>query len=121
MYNIGGAKERLAHITRKDTTITADIFLTTRTKLNIRLEGFLPTQSGDEFSVITSCGAGLERRNTSGGFMQANQPITEGTIDACGNEQTTVIMRKRKNGVSTSTTSTIDTPVGQTVSLTFTF
>lgn len=120
-YESFGALERLGPFTRKDTTITANIFLTSRSKLKVRLENFVPIQAGDNFSVITSCGAGLERRYTSGGYIEANQTITEGEIDACGNEQTTVIVRKRKNGVSSSSSTTISTPTGQTVAITFAY
>ena len=120
-YESFGAVERLGPFTRKDTTITANIFLTSRSKLKVRLENFMPVQAGDNFSVITSCSAGLDRRYTSGGHIEANQTITEGEIDACGNEQTTVIVRKRKNGVSSSSSTTISTPTGQTVAVTFAY
>jgi hypothetical protein len=120
-YESFGAVEVLGRFKRKDTTVTADIFLTSRSKLKVRLESFVPLQPGDHFSVITSCGAGLNRMYTSGGHIEANQTITEGEIDACGNEQTTVTVRKRKNGVSTSSSTTISTPTGQTVAVTFAF
>ena len=120
-YEYYGTEENLGPFTRKDTTTTANIYLASKAKIKIRIEGFVPLQSGDAFSVITSCGAGLERRYTSGGYIQANQPITEGPIDACGNEQTTLIVRKQKNGVYTSSSTTIATPTGQTVAITFTY
>ena len=120
-YEISGAEEPLGAFTRKDTSITANIYLTSRSKLKVRLENFVPVQPGDNFSVITSCGAGLDRRYTSGGHIEAVQPVTEGEIDACGNEQTTVIVRKRKNGLSSSTSTTISTPTGQTVAVTFAY
>ena len=120
-YENFGIDELLSPFTRKDTTITANIFLTSRSKLKVRLENFIPIQQGDVFSVITICGAGLNRQEESGGHIEANQIITEGEIDACGNEQTTVIIRKRKNGVSSSSSTTINTPTGQTGSVTFTY
>ena len=120
-YESFGADELLGPFRRKDTTMTANIYLASRSKLKVKLENFVPVQSGDNFSVITSCGVGLERHYESGGFMEANQPIVEQEIDACGNEQTTVIVRKRKDGVSSSTTSTISTPTGQTVAVSFTY
>ena len=118
-YESFGANELLGPFIRKDTTINANIYLTTKGKLKVRLENFIPIQAGDIFSVITSCGAGLDRHYTSGGFIEANQPITEKEIDACGNEQTTIVIRKRKNGLSSSTSTTISTPTGQTVAVTF--
>lgn len=120
-YESFGADELLGPFLRKDTTITANIYFTSRGKLKVRLENFIPIQSGDNFSVITSCGAGLDRHYTSGGFIEATQAVTEKEIDACGNEQTNVIVRKRKNGVSTSLSSTISTPTGQAVGVTFTY
>ena len=57
---------------------------------------------------------------TSGGYIEANQVMTEREIDACGNEQTTVIVRKRKNGISSSSSTIILTPSGQTISVIFT-
>ena len=118
-YESFGANESLGPFTRKDTTITANIYLTSRTKLKVSLENFIPVQAGDNFSVITTCGAGLDRRYTSGGHIEANQSTIEGEIDACGNEQTTVIVRKRKNGVSSSSSTTISTPTGQLTAVTF--
>jgi len=120
-YESFGTNESLGPLSRKDTIITANIFLTSRSKLKIKLENFVPVQPGDVFSVITSCGAGLERHYESGGFIEANQPTVEQEIDACGNEQTTVIARKTKNGISSSTSTTILTPTGQTVAVTFTY
>ncbi|MBC7511121.1 MAG: hypothetical protein H7320_20610 [Ferruginibacter sp.] len=120
-YESFGSDELIASITRKDTTINANIYLTSRSKLKVRLTNFVPIQSGDNFSVITSCGAGLERHYTSGGYIEANQVMTEREIDACGNEQTTVIVRKRKNGISSSSSTIILTPSGQTISVIFTF
>ncbi len=120
-YESFGTNELIGPFTRKDTTVNANIYLTSRSKLKVRLENFVPIQSGDNFSVITSCGAGLERHYTSGGYIEANQVVTEHEIDACGNEQTTVIVRKRKNGVSSSSSTTISTPTGQTVAVTFTY
>jgi len=113
--------EFLGPLDRKDTTITANIFLASRSKLKIKLENFVPLQVGDGFSVITSCGVGLERHYESGGFIEANQPTTEQEVDACGNEETTVIVRKTKNGISSSTSTTILTPTGQIVPITFTY
>lgn len=121
LYELFSANELLGKFTRKDTTITANIYLTSRGKLSVRLENFAPLQPGDNFSVITTCGAGLDRRQTSGGFLEANQAVTTGEIDGCGNEQTNVIVRKRKNGVSSSSSTTIATPTGQTVAVTFTY
>jgi len=118
-YENFGADELLGPFTRKDTTITANIYLTSRSKLKVRLENFVPIQSGDNFSVITSCGAGLDRHYTSGGFIEATQAVTEKEIAACGNEQTTVIVRKQKNGVYSSSSTMIATPTGQTVAVTF--
>jgi len=120
-YENFGAAELLGPFSRKDTTITANIYLTSQSKLKVRLENFTPIQSGDNFSVITSCAAGLDRHYSSGGFIEATQAVTEKEVDACGNEQTTVIVRKRKNGVSSSSSSTIATPTGQTISVTFTY
>lgn len=120
-YESFGAHELLSPFTRKDTTITANIYLTSRGKLKVRLENFAPVQSGDDFSVIASCGAGLDRRKSSGGYVKANQAVTEAEIDACGNEQTTVIVRRRKNGVSSLETTTIATPTGQLVAVTFAY
>ncbi len=113
--------EFLGPLSRKDTTITANIFLASRSKLKIRLENFVPLQVGDGFSVITTCGVGLERQYESGGFIEANQPTIEQEVDACGNEETTVIVRKTKNGISSSTSTTISTPTGQIVPVTFTY
>ena len=120
-YESFGAAELLGPFSRKDTTITANIYLTSQSKLKVRLENFIPIQSGDDFSVITSCGAGLDRHYTSGGFVEAAQAVTEKEIDACGNEQTTVIVRKRKNGVTSSSSMTIATLTGQTTAITFTY
>ena len=120
-YENFGAAELLGPFSRKDTTITANIYLTSQSKLKVRLENFTPIQSGDNFSVITSCAAGLDRHYSSSGFIEATQAVTEKEIDACGNEQTTVIVRTRKNGVSSSSSSTIATPTGQTISVTFTY
>jgi len=120
-YENFGANEFIGPFRRKDTTINADIYFTSRSKLKVRLENFAPIQSGDNFSVITSCGAGLDRHYTSVDFVDADQNITEKEIDACGNEQTSVIIRKRKNGVSSSSSTTISTPTGQTVAVTFTY
>lgn len=120
-YESFGANELLGPFRRKDTTITANIYLTSRSKLKVRLEKFVPLQLGDNFSVITSCGVGLDRHYSTGGFIEAIQTITEKEIDACGNEQTTVFVRKRKNGVSSSTSTTIATPTGQTIAVTFTY
>jgi hypothetical protein len=119
-YESFGANELLG-FTRKDTTITANIYLTSRSKLKVKLENFVPLQSGDIFSVITSCSAGLDRHYTCGGFIEATQAVTEKEIQACGNEQTTVIVRKKKNGVYSSSTTMIATPTGQTVAVTFTY
>lgn len=120
-YENFGSDELLGPFARKDTTINANIYLTSRSKLKVRLENFMPLQTGDNFSVITSCGAGLERRYSSGGSIEANQPATENEIDACGNEQTTVYIRKRKNGVTSSTSTTISTPTGKTIAVTFAY
>ena len=120
-YESFGAVELLGPFIRKDTTITANIFLATRSKLKVRLENFVPIQAGDNFSVITSCGVGLDRHYSSGGYIEATQAVTENEIDACGNEQTTVIIRKRKNGVSSSTSNTISTPTGQTIAVTYAY
>ena len=120
-YESFGADELLGPFIRKDTTITANIFLASRTKLKVRLENFVPIQTGDNFSVITSCGVGLDRHYSSGGYIEATQAVTENEIDACGNEQTTVIIRKRKNGVSSSTSTTISTPTGQTIAVTYAY
>lgn len=120
-YESFGAAELLGPFSRKDTTITANIYLTSQSKLKVRLENFIPIQSGDDFSVITSCGTGLDRHYTSGGFVEAAQAVTEKEIDACGNEQTTVMVRKRKNGVTSSSSTTIATPTGQTTAITFTY
>lgn len=119
-YESFGAAELLGGFRRRrDTTITANIYLTSRSKVKIRLENFTPIQAEDVFSVITTCGAGLDRHYSSGGFVEATQAVTEKEIDACGNEQTTVIVRKRKNGVSSSSSATIATPTGQTVAVTY--
>lgn len=120
-YESFGTEESLGPFARKDTTIHANVYLTSRSKLKIRLENFIPIQSGDNFSVITSCEAGLERHYSSGGLVEATKPVTENEIDACGNEQTIVYIRKRKNGISTSTSTTIATPTGQTVAVTFAY
>lgn len=120
-YESFGTDELLGPFARKDTTINANIYLTSRSKLKVRLENFVPIQTGDNFSVITSCGAGLERHYSSGGLIEANQPVTENEIDACGNEQTTLYIRKRKNGVTSSTSTTISTPTGQTIAITFVY
>lgn len=120
-YESYGADEILGPFTRKDTTIIANIYLASRSKLKVRLENFVPVQADDTFSLITSCGVGLNRQYISGGYIEAVQPNTEGEIDACGNEQTTVIIRKRKNGVTSSSTTTISTPTGQTVAVTFAY
>ena len=120
-YENFGMNENLGPFTRKDTTITANIFLASRSKLKVKLENFVPIQPGDEFSVITSCGVGLDRHYTTGGFIEAKQAITEAEIDACGNEETTVIVRKRKNLIYSSSSTTIATPTGQTVPITFVY
>ena len=120
-YESFGANELLGPFTRKDTTITANIYLTSRGKLKVRLENFVPLQPSDIFSIITSCGTGLDRHYTSGGFIEATQAVTEKEIDACGNEQTIIIVRKKKNGVYSSSSTMIATPTGQTVTVTFTY
>jgi hypothetical protein len=120
-YEDFGSQESLGPFGRKDTTINADIFLTTRTKLKVRLENFIPIQAGDNFSVITSCSAGLDRLRRSEGILEASQTVTEKEIDACGNEQTTLYIKKIKNGVKSSSIATILTPVGQTVSVTYVY
>jgi hypothetical protein len=120
-YEDFGSQESLGPFARKDTTINANIFLTTRSKLKVRLENFIPIQAGDNFSVITSCAAGLERLRSSEGFLEASQAVTEKEIDACGNEQTTLYIRKRKNGVTSSASATISTPIGQTISVTYAY
>lgn len=120
-YENFGTEEGLGNFTRRDTTANADIYLTSHSKLKVRLENFVPLQAGDHFSVITNCGAGLDRRWVAGGHVEAEQSFTEKEIEACGNEQTTVIVRKKKNGITTSTSSTIYTPTGQTTNVTFTY
>lgn len=120
-YESFGANESLGRFRRKDTTVTANIYFTSKGKLKVRLENFAPLQPGDHFSAITSCSMGLNRHHATGGYIEANQTAVEGEIDACGNEQTTVIVRKRKNGVSSSSSTTISTPTGQTVAVTFAY
>jgi hypothetical protein len=119
-YDTFGADEYIG-FKRKDTTLTADIYLTSISKLKVRLENFLPVQANDLFSVITKCGAGLNRNRSVGNGVEATQVVTEQEIIACGNEQTTVVIRKRKNGVYTATTITVATPTGQTVPVSFSF
>lgn len=120
-YEDFGSHELLGPFARKDTTINATIFLTTRTKLKVRLDNFIPIQAGDNFSVITSCSAGLDRLRRSEGILEANQTVTEKEIDACGNELTTVYIRKRKNGITSSSIETISTPIGQTVAVNYVY
>lgn len=118
-YDDFGSQEPLGPFSRKDTTVNANIFLTTRTKLKVRLDNFIPVQPGDKFSVVTSCTSGLDRLRRSEGVLEANQTVTEKEIDACGNELTTVYITKRKNGITSSSVDTISTPIGQTVAVTY--
>lgn len=120
-YESFGYDAFIGRITRKDTAIQANVYFASRSRIKIRLENFNPIVTGDEFSVITSCGTGYERRETSGGFLYANSTNTEGEIDACGNEETSVILRKKKNGVYTSEVQKILTPVGEVKVLTFVY
>lgn len=120
-YEMFGSQESLDPLSRKDTTVTADIYFTSKGKLKVRLENFVPLQTNDEFFVVTTCWAGMDRQQRTGARLQAAQTTTEGVIDACGNEQTTVLIGKRKNGVYTTTTSTIYTPTGQEVAATYSF
>lgn len=120
-YENFGTNESLGRFLRKDTQINANIYLTSRSKLKVRLENFVPIQAGDNFSVLTSCGEGLERHYSDGGLIEANQQVTEKEIEACGNEQTVLYIKKRKNGVTSSTSTTILTPTGQTVAVTYTY
>ena len=118
-YEDFGTQESLGPFAKKDTTINATIFLTTRTKLKVRLENFTPLQAGVNFSVITSCTAGLNRLRISEGVLEAIQTVTEKEKDACGNKLTTVYIRKRKNSVTFSAIDTICTPTGQTIAVTY--
>jgi hypothetical protein len=120
-YENFGTSESLGPFARKDTQINANIYLTSRSKLKVRLENFVPIQTGDNFSVLTSCGEGLERHYSDGGLIEANQQITEKEIEACGNEQTVLYIRKRKNGVTSSASTTVLTPTGRTAAITFTY
>lgn len=120
-YELFGYKDYLYGVAKKDTVIQANIYYATRARIKIRLENFNPIISGDEFSVITSCDVGLERKEGSGGFINAINTITEGEIDACGNEETNVILRKKKNGVYTSEVQKILTPVGEVKVVTFVY
>lgn len=120
-YESFGYDAFIGRIIRKDTTIQANLYFASRARIKIRLENFNPVVAGDEFSVITSCGSGYERRETSGGFLNANSTITEGEIDACGNEETNVIVRKKKNGVYTNEIQKILTPVGEIKFVTFVY
>lgn len=120
-YENFGAQESLGYFVKKDTTINANIYLTSRSKLKVRLENFIPIQAGDEFSVHTSCAVGLERHYSIGGSLKAIQQVTENEIDACGNEQTIIYIKKIKNGVSVSESTTISTPTGQTTAVRFSY
>ena len=118
-YENFGYDASFGRLLRKDTTIQANLYFATRAKIKIRLENFNPIIAGDEFSVITLCRTGFERRESSGGVIIANQINTEGVIEACGNEETSIIVRKKKNGVYTSEVQKILTQVDEIKTFTF--
>jgi hypothetical protein len=121
-YEYFGFRESLATaLLRKDTTIKANIYLPSKSKIKIRLENFIPVQAYDNFSVFTTCGVGLERFRTAGELLEASQVLTEKDLDACGNEQTMIYIRKRKNGIATVTIDTVLVPTGQTINRTYVY
>lgn len=118
-YENFGASESIGPFAKKDTAINANIYLTSRSKLKVRLENFIPIQPGDNFSISSSCAAGLERHYSIGTSFEALKQVTENEIEACGNEKTVVYIRRIKNGISSSNSAIISTPTGQTTAVTF--
>jgi hypothetical protein len=109
--------ESIGLMTRKDTTINVDLFLTTRAKLKIRLENYTPLAPTDRFIVISSCLSGRDKRETDGSTIAAAAMLTEQELNACGNESTRVFIKKRKNGVDMDSDTTVLTPVGGSATL----
>jgi len=120
-YDNYGNDEFLGGFIRKDTTLNINIFFPSIARIKVTLENFVPIQSKDNFSVITSCGAGLNRQLDAYDVIEATQKVTEKEIYACGNEQTKLFIRKIKNGVSTVTDTTIYTPTGQIIPVKFSY
>lgn len=120
-YENFGTDEIIGPFLRKDTVINATLYLPSKGTLNVRLENFTPAQTGDYFSVITSCGAGLERRQGVGNNVRAAGVLTEASLIACGNEPTKVFVRGAKNGVVIEKDTTVLIPTGQSLSLSFSY
>lgn len=119
-YNLFGAKELVGPFLRRDTTVSANIYLTSKGAIKVKLIGFKPILPGDDFSVSALCKAGLDRRESSDSErINANQETTEAVISACGNEMTKLYIRRKKNGIISINDTTVTTPVGSVPAVQF--
>ncbi|WP_062543091.1 hypothetical protein [Rufibacter tibetensis] len=120
-YNISEGDELIGSISKRDTTIVTDFHIATRTKIRIRLKGYSTPVPNDHFSIITTCAVGANKTETSGGFIEASGINTEKEVDACGNQLTTLYIRKKKNGIYTLKDTAVYAPVGQITAVEFTY
>ena len=121
-YTDNEVKEYFGRFSRKDTAVTANVFVTSKAQIEVRLENFSPIQPGDYFTVSGVCSAGINKQGDySYSTVRATGNTTEENLDVCGDEQTRLVIIRMKNGVITSTDSTINTPIGlpQTVSFSY--
>ena len=121
VYQGGGNKEYLGTFLKKDTSLIANVHLITKQQIQVKLENFFPIQSDDFFKVVSTCNGGLNDQESIGYSFNALQSVTEGELYACGNEQTKLYITKKKNGLITSTDTTINTPVGQFIKVSFAY
>jgi hypothetical protein len=119
VYQNGGNKEYIGRFSTNDTTIMANVYLATKSKINVKLYNFVPIVPSDYFKVVTICNVGLNKNDRMGYSFTATQNTTEEDLYASGNDETEVIATKTKNGIITSIDTTIYTPIGQVVALSF--
>jgi hypothetical protein len=121
-YTDNGVKEYFGRFSRKDTAVTANVFVTSKSEIKVRLENFSPVQAGDYFTVSGVCSAGINKQdNYSYSTVRATGTLTEQELDVCGDEQTRLVIVRMKNGVITSTDTTVNTPVNVPLTVSFTY
>ena len=96
--------------------------MTSKAQIKVKLENFSPIQAGDYFTVYGVCRAGINKQDSYGySYISATGNTTEANIDVCGDEQTRLVIIRMKNGVITSTDSTIYTPIGSPLTVSFSY
>lgn len=121
-YKLFGTRETVGPFLKRDTSMIANIYLNSKGTIKVKLTGFRPLLSGDNFSVATSCKAGLDKQQSSDSYMiNANEETTEGVISACGNEMSKLYIIRKKNGIESISDTTVSTPINNTPAVEFTF